>query len=507
MNDDLNCGCATDRVFTPEELADIAKMKRFSECLQADAKMRNRLFNDKGFNAKEKEWLEKIGIDINLDELTFFWKHPDETMIYVTCITKGWDDKITAEAQAAADKYPLLKLWADYSKSRLHILTFLRKNDNIESSNAKFQAWRKRRKASAKSELGFFGIQIGHPAFAFELNAGCSVGCWFCSFATDKLAGTLDYPKNKEEVMNIVRQCGEMFGKDLIKMTLPYYRTEPHDNPHYIDFLKDFEHETGSVLCTSTACCNDTKWISDLIEFYQKREDGRVYFWPRLSILSPGMLKKVHSSFTPLELKDVEMLIQVKDSGLQKVTGGRILDEQAGLRGVEDFSGNREELLKIIPQGSISCVSGFCINLVEKTILVFSPCYTSEKWPHGFRVYGQTAYNDENDFGAAINELVQRCMVMSPPPDKPVRFRDDIIYRSTEAGYDLATANQLHHFKGKGKLAMIGKLIAEGNRTYDELTEHLVNEHGLNPIILRTVVQQLFDDGFICENYDDDTAS
>ena len=503
MNDAINCGCATDRVFTPEEIANIVKIKRFSEYYQADVAMRNRFAKDEGFTSAEKKWLKKIGVDINLEDLAFFWKDPTETFVYVMCITKGWDDKITAEAQAAADKYPLLKLWAQWSKSRCNIRIFIKGLGNIESSDVKFHAWRKRRMASAKSELGFFGIQIGHPAFAFELNRGCSVGCWFCSFATDKLTGTLDYPQNKEEVMNIIRQCGEMFGKDLIKMTLPYYRTEPHDNPHYIDFLKDFERETGGVLCTATACCNDTNWIGDLIEYYHKREDGQIYFWPRLSILSLGMLKKVHSSFTPLELKDVEMLIQVKDSGLQKVTGGRIFDEQAGLRGVEDFSGNREELLAVIPQGSISCVSGFCINLAEKTILVFSPCYTSEKWPHGFRVYGQTSYTDENDFGAAINELVERCMLMSPPPDKAVKFRDDIIYRPTESGYDLATANQLHHFKGKGKLALVGKLIAEGTRTYDELTEHLVNEHGLNPIILRTVVQQLFDDGFLCENYND----
>jgi hypothetical protein len=330
------------------------------------------------------------------------------------------------------------------------------------------------------------------------------VGCWFCSFAVDKLAATLDYPKKRGEVLSIVRQCGEIFGHEMIKMSLPYYRTEPHDNPHYIDFLKDFEKETGAVLCTSTAACNDIGWIKDLLNYYQNREDGSNYHWPRLSILTLDMLRKVHASFTPLETRDIGLLIQVRDHLRAKVTGGRILKEQAGLREkeAEDFSTNRDSLTSsVVPQGTIACVSGFNINLATRTVMIFSPCYTGNKWPHGFRVFGQAVYNDDSDFAEVIKGLVERCMFLSPPNDKTIKFRDDVVFRPTETGFDLATPNQLHHFKGKDKCGPLGELINSGEYTHDGLVGELTQKHKANPIVLRTIVQNLFDGGFLDEIY------
>ncbi|MCL2057322.1 MAG: radical SAM family RiPP maturation amino acid epimerase, partial [Oscillospiraceae bacterium] len=186
-----------------------------------------------------------------------------------------------------------------------------------------------------------------------------------------------------------------------------------------------------------------------------------------------------------------------------KVTGGRILEEQAGLRSVESFdSDDRISLLSIVPQGTIACVSGFNINLATKTIMIFSPCYTSAEWPHGFRVFGTTTYTDEKDFPAAITKLVDRCMFLTPPKDKPLKFRDDMIFRPTDQGFDLATAHQLHHFKGKSKCGPLGELIAEGTYTYEQISAFLLKEHKINPIIVRAAVQQLFDDGLLDEVYE-----
>jgi len=503
MSDKMHDCCNADKNFTKEEIEQAAQLKRFSEWMQADVELRTRLGSDEGLTPEQEEWLRKIGVGLDMSDMSFLWKHPLETSAWLLLASKGREEELEDEVKAVVDKYPLLELWGKYSKSRCCLTEFLEQWAKVESLHEKFNAWRKRRIATAKSELGFFGMRIGHPVFSFELNAGCSVGCWFCSFATEKLSGTLDYPKQRGEVLSIVRQCSEIFGHDMARMSLPYYRTEPHDNPHYIDFLKDFEKETGEVLCTSTAACHDIEWVKDLLSYYQNREDGRVYYWPRLSILTLDMLRKVHTSFTPMETKDIELLIQVRDTIRPKITGGRILKEQAGLREVEDFStDDRIALAAAVPQGTIACVSGFNINLVTRTIMIFSPCYTSNKWPHGFRVYGEASYNDENDFSEVIKDLVERCMFLSPPRDRTLKFRDDIIFRPTEEGFDLATAHQLHHFKGKSKCGPLGQLIAEGSHTYAEISEILQRGHKVNPIVLRAAVQQLFDDGLIDEVYE-----
>ena len=497
-----DCGCDTALGFSEEEVAQAAQIKRFSECLQADAALRTRLSGGKGLSPEQEAWIRKIGIELKLTDVAFLWEHPLEVSAYLMFALKGREGELSEDVMAIVGKYPLLELWGKYTQSRCCLDEFLEKWGQVASEHEKFNAWRKRRVASAKSELGFFGMRIGHPVFAFELNAGCSVGCWFCSFATDKLSGTLDYPAQRDEVMSIVRQCGDIFGKEMAMMSLPYYRTEPHDNPHYIDFLKDFEQETGAVMCTSTAVCHDIEWVKNLLEYYQKREDGQIYYWPRLSILTLDMLRKVYDAFTPMETKDIELLIQVKDHQRPKVTGGRILQEQAGLRDVEDLSqDDRLSAAAAVPQGTIACVSGFDINLVTRTIMIFGPCYTSEKWPYGFRVYGQANYTSEKDFEAVIKDLVERTMFLSPPADHILKFRDDIVFRPTEAGFDLATAHQLHHFKGRSKCGPLGEMIAAGESTYAQILKTLHKEHKVNTFILRAAVQQLFDDGFIDEIY------
>jgi radical SAM family RiPP maturation amino acid epimerase len=407
---------------------------------------------------------------------------------------KNREEQLDAGILEVVDRYPLLKLWGKYMQ-RASSYSHLFKWDNFpEPQNKKFAAWRKRRIAAAQSELGYLGYMISYPILAFELSDGCSVGCWFCSFATKKLKGILDYNTSRDYFRRIVQHCIDLFGKEQAGMALPYYRTEPHDNPNYIDFLKDFEELTGAVLCTSTAVGDDISWVRQLLDYYKRGP----YPWPRLSVLSVDMMNKIHDAFSPGELLHAELLMQMRENPRPKVAGGRILKEIDGLRGKQDITDKRK--LRV-PQGTIACTSGFHINLVNRSIQLFSPCYTSKKWPYGYRVFDVSRYNDENDFPQVIQAMMERSMPLSPPLDKPLRFRDDIVYRPTEDGFDLLTPNQIHYFKGKEKYGPLGELIAAGDRTYAQVYEQLVKEHGINPIIIKTVVQRLFDGGFLDEVY------
>jgi hypothetical protein len=156
----------------------------------------------------------------------------------------------------------------------------------------------------------------------------------------------------------------------------------------------------------------------------------------------------------------------MRENPRQKVAGGRILKEIDGLKGEKDIT-NKHELR--VPQGSIACASGFHINLVNRSIQLFSPCYISKKWPYGYRVFDESRYNDENDFPEVIQAMVERSMPLSPPMNKPLRFRDDIVCRPTEDGFDLLTPNQIHHFKGRERCGPLGELIAAGDSTYAQV--------------------------------------
>ena len=476
--------------FTEVEQNQIVQLKRLFERIDGDAAFRKAV-NENNITPAQWDRLRSIGLDFAPPDIAFLGEIPDKVCKYVTEMLVNSYEQLEPEMLEAARRYPLLKLWGRYLQENSRSFT-CECETMPDSSNKKFAAWRQRRIAAVKSELGSCGYIISHPGLAFELSEGCSVGCWFCSFAADKLKGYLDYHTRRDYFRRIVWYCVDILGREQVAMAVPYHSTEPYDNPSYIDFLKEYEEITGAVLFTSTARGNNIAWVRQLLEYYRKGSYPRF----RLSVLSLAMLNKIHANFSPMELRNVELFMQMKDHPREKVAGGRLLKEIDGLRGEQDLTSKQE--LKI-PQGSIACVSGFCINLVNKSVTLTSPCYTCRKWPYGFRVFDKATFNDENDFSQVIQAMIERNMPLSPPKDKPLRFRDDMVFRSTEDGFDLLTPNQIHHFKVKGKCGPLGELIAAGDNTYAMVTEQLVKEHGINPLIIMKAVQKLFDRGFLDE--------
>lgn len=310
------------------------------------------------------------------------------------------------------------------------------------------------------------------------------MGCWFCAFATGKLTKNFDYEENRDFFRKVVQSCVDLLGRDQAAMTLLYYGTEPHDNPHYPDFLKDHAEITGHATFTSTGACTDGPWLRKLIAYYRER----LLPWPRLSVLSRKML---HELYMPQELRDVSLLMQMKDYRRCKVTGGRILKEAEELR-------QREEgryLEGLVPQGSIDCVTGFLINMVRRRVQLVSPCNTSMKWPYGYRVFDEIFFNGPEDFEGAVLELIERSVPLSPPPQRMARLRDDLVYRKTDEGFDLVSPNQVRHFKEKELYGPLGDLLTLGDLTFEGLYQASLDEYGLNPRLAVGSVREMFDKG------------
>ena len=474
--------------FTVEEMDLIVRLKRFFEWVQGDQEFAAAAGSG-SFSQEQRARLQQIGVTFDLRELDLLWENSDFQLNFLRAC--GCQDAMPAELLEKIAHRPLLALWTRYVAQKNKVYRHFRSTVFRVPKNPRFDAWRMRRVAAAKSELGHFGHVIDHPILAFELGDGCSVGCWFCAFAARKLTTNFDYLENREFFQDVVKACADVFGRDQAAMALLYYGTEPHDNPHYLDFLKDFAKITGHASCTSTAVPGDAEWVRSLIAFYRQ---GNLP-WPRFSVLTKKMLLKIHELYTPDELRDVELLIQTREHPRQKVTGGRILAEQNGMRDRE--SGHYMD--QIVPQGSIACVSGFLINMVHKTIQLVSPCYTSKKWAYGYRIYDTAAFTDALDFPRAIEELIERNMPLTPRPDSVVRFRDDLCFKPTEQGFDLISPNQVHHFAGKEVVAPLGAMIAEGNQRVDQMYSTMTDTLRINPMLTGMAVKQLFDGGFLDE--------
>jgi hypothetical protein len=213
-------------------------------------------------------------------------------------------------------------------------------------------------------------------------------------------------------------------------------------------------------------------------------------------------MHRLFEQFTPDEFRDVWLLPQQKDGEdlRKKVPGGRekmmkILLTSKDQRDYHEDETPEEEVL----QGSIACVSGFLVNLIEKKIQLNSPCYTSEKYRYGYRVFAEATFETAEDLDHAIRDIMARKMLLRPYRTMPVRFRDDLDYRPKEAGFVLVSPFKVHRFEGNETLGPVGRLIAGGDLNHEQVIQRLVREEGINPMMASATIKGLFDRGFLDE--------
>jgi radical SAM family RiPP maturation amino acid epimerase len=397
------------------------------------------------------------------------------------------------------EQYPILQMWSRYRMHRSQLYVKQREFlTTTYSASKQYSAWRMRRIAATKSELGFYGHDIDHPSVAIEMQVGCTVGCYFCAFDAPKLQKVFDY--NDEANRELFRGVAKSLLKHLgwsSGHALLYWSTEPADNPNYVDWMKEYRAVTGASVCTATARA-DEQWVSKLINHYRPMRQP----WPRISVLTRSIMYKIMKRFTPEEAQDMVLLMQQKDGEEQraKVPGGRDkmiarLAEYKDLREL-DVDEKPEDLF--VPQGSIACVSGFLINIIEKTIRLISPCYTTEQYRYGYRVFDEVSFTDAADFERKLANVIERKCVLEPYGEMRMRFRDDLRYRPRPDGFKLTSKNVVHHLTGDELYAPLGEMISAGTHTYDAIIENLI-ERGFNPMVATAAIKAMFDKGFLCE--------
>ncbi|WP_040855632.1 hypothetical protein [Thiorhodovibrio frisius] len=358
-----------------------------------------------------------------------------------------------------------------------------------------FSAWRARRLAAAKSELGILDADLLSPAVAIELCDGCSLRCWFCALAPQPLRAVLDHATERDLFRAIVQGCLAVIGAEIAPITLLYHGTEPHDNPHYLDYLRDFEALTGSKVFTSTAVVEDAHWVAGLLRFYGDEAASNL----RFNLLSTKSLCWLQRNFPPRALAGVELAIRIEGTGFAFASSGRLLKQSQGGRDLRDLGPDDDPRAASVAQSSIACLNGVKINPPRREIQLIAPCHACRRWPLGYRVFDQAHFHDARDFSAVLTQLLARATSPAPPPEHPLRFRDDLRYRATAGGFDLISPRQIHHFSGAGPAARIGALVADGNRSARDVQRVLIRDQGLNPLMAAALIQGLFDDGFIDE--------
>lgn len=214
------------------------------------------------------------------------------------------------------------------------------------------------------------------------------MGCWFCGLSASDLSGVFRYTNSNALLWKRCLQRMHIFLGEDAEAPICYYATEPLDNPDLLLFMKDCFFEFHGVPQITTAASTRNPKFSKLILKDLRNQQLTLH---RFSILSVNDFRKVIEIFTPEELLDVILIPRFPECSKAKLVGtGKAYS-------------NTE---RIFPEGTIACVSGFVVNMANKSIRLVTPTRVCKEFPNGEIVLGIRKFNDEDDLENQANELL-----------------------------------------------------------------------------------------------------
>lgn len=316
--------------------------------------------------------------------------------------------------------------------------------------SAPFHAWRLRQMARTASQLGPSKAHgIVHPLAAFELSKGCSVGCWFCGISAPKLGDVFVYTDANRGLWRDICQVWRDEIGPAAEQAFLYWATDPMDNPDFEKFSCDFHELCGYFPQTTTALAlRDLERTRRLLRLSEERG----CLLNRFSLLTLKILERVHQSFTAEELTFVELVMQIRKETASKAVAGRAL-EKALKNGDVDYQ-----------TSTIACISGFLVNMVDRTIRLISPCPASSRWPLGYQIFGEGTFATAEDFRRQLRRLTsEELMPMTVTSQRTVGLRSDLSWSMSPKGLTLSSYYLHQTFRGLDAegLEKLGRMLAE----------------------------------------------
>jgi len=438
---------------------DLGRSKRFLERYVADPDFRAQVSADS--RAAAARW----GLEVDPEE-----------------IRPLWDPSRASEPGSLS-----VGRFRAYTRERLAASAALRRRGAF--SDPDWRAWRERQMQRCHSHLGPKAEMLVHAPFCIELGKGCSVGCWFCAVSAARLGEQLAYtPAHKSWWRECLEVLQEVLGP-AAAAGYCYWGNDPLDNPDYENFMVDFHEVLGVFPQTTTA--QPDRHVARVKALLREAEQ-RGGLLERFSVLTLAQWKRIHEAFTPSEMAFVECVPQNKEAlDAYKVVAGRALEREQ-----KQVAAGRAQPTPADSTSTIACVSGFYLNMVDRSAQLITPCNASQRWPLGYRVVNQGRFEDARSLRSLLLRLGQESMRSSLRAADPFRFRDDL--RVARAGSGLLLDNRYTRRQIALPEAMQGLAgpMIEGEMTVAELA--LTCEQPLEETF-HFFNKMFFDQGFLEE--------
>lgn len=369
--------------------------------------------------------------------------------------------------------------------------------------------WRQRQIARCRSELPNTNSKVIHAAAAFELNEGCTVGCWFCGVGAEKFRRAGPYADHRHTWRKLLTTVAEVGGGPNLT-AFAYWATEPIDNPDYEQYCMDMVDVLGYYPQTTTAVAmRDPERTRAIL--HQSAKHGCVM--NRFSILTSRIYQRALDFFSPNELLFVEIIPQNKGSATVKSFSGharRRKEESEDFRRSVAPDPFAPEEKQVVQHETIACVSGFLVNVPMKQIKLITPCAASEAYPLGYITLAAETFSNDEEVAEIMHRMASDCMTVLLDTEKPIAFRRDIRLKPDANGFVLQTAkshvtvSHPHHGQYFNDL---GQLIAEGGLTPAAISAQLAARHRISSDETISVMRKLFESGVIAEGVSPDSTA
>ena len=333
------------------------------------------------------------------------------------------------------------------------------------SQNLQFQAWRRRQIARTSSQM-YQSIykKIPHMLGAFELSKGCSVGCWFCAVSAPTLNDIFAYNSQNRDLWRGVLSLFKTIHGKAAKAGFCYWASDPLDNPDYENFCLDFYELLGAFPQTTTALAmRNPERTRKLLKLSLER--GCLI--NRFSVLSLGLLNKIHQELTPEELAFVKLELQYQKSYVTLSNSGRARDYYTKQKQKNQLKVDEKSL-----PGTIACVSGFLFNMVDRTVKLISPYNADDRWPLGYRIFEEGTFENVDDLKVLLEGMIARHMPLEIQPNDKIKFREDLEYESLSNGFKLFTRFKTYRFTSTPYAKYLGEIIYKDNKTAREIADY-----------------------------------
>ncbi|MCH2171875.1 radical SAM family RiPP maturation amino acid epimerase [Myxococcota bacterium] len=453
--------------------SEVAHIKRLLEHWCADASFRDEMMEDATAAAA------RHGHEVDPEEVRYLW----DAAFAHKCLS-----------ERTSVPYPVQRYRVWNSEKILHREAV--RLEHCLPQDPRQRAWRERQMKRIRSQLGENSyVNIVHAPFSIEISEGCSVGCWFCGVSAKKKGADFRYtPENRKLWLEVLQALRRIIGEGA-KGGFCYWATDPIDNPDYEELLTDFARICGRFPQTTTAQpLKDVERTRALL----KLSSGLGCDINRFSITTLKTFKEVHKTFTAEELLHTELVLQNREavniqSNSGRARGSKILSRRA------ESAANVKEGWDEVP-GTVSCVSGFLINMVNRSIRLVTPCPSDEIWPEGHWILDEANFTDGDDFAQRIEGMIDQHMRPSLRASDPGRFRRDLQIEILPDGFKAQGFGELVTYEGGTPSSReVATELLKGHHTVGEVALALEDRLNVPASTVFSFLNDLFDRSLLDE--------